>query len=451
MPGGPFDPTDPSTYPAAGFRDLDRAVRDASQAKLKVMIDVAFWAPRWAVRKGSPDGRYRYAPDPRRFGQFAEAVARRYSGRFPDPASPRRRLPAVRLYTTWNEPNQTQFLQPQWRHADRGWIAESPHLYRALHNAAHDAIKRVDPGNQVLIGGTAAVGSDVPGRGGVPPMTFVRSLACVDPHLRPLTIPDCRGFTPLKADGYAHHPYSLDTMPGVHASNPDEVPLADTDRLEQLLHKLYEGGRITTDLPVYDTEYGYESNPPDPFSRFSPEDQARFIGWSTFMAWSDPDTRMFAQFLLRDSSPGVDGGQPGTQRYWRSYETGLYYSDGRPKPAVEAFRLPFWAQRMATGGPPVVLLFGKVRPAPGRQLVRVDRLEPSSGTWHAVQTFNHDCSTSGEFLTDDAGYFLTFVPFEGNTTYRLAWWRSDGRWEYGVPIPVDDAEPVLYSARRRHL
>jgi len=76
---------------------------------------------------GTP-GRERDAPDPRAFAGFAQAVASRYTGRFPDPNHRGRRLPAVRLWTTWNEPNNPDFLLPQWQRDGRGWRAASPYV-----------------------------------------------------------------------------------------------------------------------------------------------------------------------------------------------------------------------------------------------------------------------------------------------------------------------------------
>ena len=145
------------------------SVPQAAPAGLRVPVDLAFWAPRWAVAQPGPDPtRERYAPDPRAFAAFAEAVARRYSGRFPDPAPRGRRLPAVRLWTTWNEPNNPDFLLPQWQRDGAGWRPASPHVYRRMHEAAYDAIKRVDARDLVLVGGTAANGRDA-GPGGCPP------------------------------------------------------------------------------------------------------------------------------------------------------------------------------------------------------------------------------------------------------------------------------------------
>jgi len=440
MPGAPFDPTNPITYPYSGFHDLDRAVIDARDAGLKVMIDVGFWAPRWAVPLGNLDGENRYEPDPTLFGDFAQAVARRYNGNYVNAAGIR--LPAVQLYTVWNEPNQSEFLQPQWEKTPTGWIAESPHIYRAMYDDAHAQIKSVSPADKVLIGATAANGSNTPGQGNVPPIEFVQGLACVGPLLTPLSIPQCNGYQPLQADGFADHPYSLKTTPGTQSTDPLDVPLANTSRLELLLAALHDEGRITTDLPLFDTEYGYDTNPPDTATPFTPTQQAQFVGWSTYLAWRDPSTAMLGQFLLRDPPPGTvpQGTSP--------YDTGLFYSDGQPKPAAQAFRVTLWAQRVLGPGSPLVLLFGKV-PAgtAGKQLVQVESLSPSGTTWQPVQTLLPSCASQSEFLTNSTGYFLTTAPLLGSgATYRLGWLDPDGNWEYGVPIPVDTSVPLSLTS-----
>src|SRR3954452_3311114 len=48
-----FDATDPSAYPRGAWDRLDTAVRAVRDAGMQVMIDIGFWAPRWAVRKPS--------------------------------------------------------------------------------------------------------------------------------------------------------------------------------------------------------------------------------------------------------------------------------------------------------------------------------------------------------------------------------------------------------------
>jgi hypothetical protein len=428
VPGAPFDASDSRTYPRGSFNSLDTAVKAATSAGVKVMIDLAFWAPRWAVgRAASNPRRERYWIDPAAFGDFATAVARRYSGAFPDPAAKDKDLPAVRMFTTWNEPNHPSFLQPQWiRTTDGGWRPESPHIYRAMHNAAYDAIKKVSRQDDVLVGGTASTGSTTPGQGGVPPLQFLRTMACVDDQLKPLNVPECANYEPIRADGFAHHPYSRWTTPGTSAADPDDAPIADTARLGRLLDLLGTAHRIIGHLPIFDTEYGYETSQDDPFQPFDREQQAQFMGWSTYLAWKDPDTRMFAQFLLRDVDPKESGRKKGTRAYYRDWQTGLYTASGDPKPAVQAFKLPFWAQTQGTGNRRAVLLFGQVRPGKGSRTVRVERQDPATGAWAPVRTYGPTCDARNpEFLTDRAGFFLRSAAFGGPASYRMGWLRRD--------------------------
>ena len=398
-----FDATNPAAYPRGAWDRLDTAVDAARAAGLKVMLDIGFWAPRWAVRKPSanPD-RQRYAPNPAMFADFATAVVRRYGA-------------VVRLYTPWNEPNHPSFLAPQWR---RGRPL-SPHVYRAMYTAAYAAIKRVRPDAQVLLGNTAATASG----GGVPPLRFLRTLACVDERLEPLRVPECAHFQPLQADGYAHHPYSKSTDPAASDADPDDAPLGDSGRLEALLKALADRGRIAKDLPLYDTEYGYESRPDDPSAPFDRNQQALYLAKASFEAWKDPRTVMFSQFLLRDLAPA------------RNWQSGLYAADGTAKPAVQAFKLPFWVELENGPHGPWLLLWGLVRPGQGRQEVRVEQQSPD-GAWHVVKTTDASCSNQMDFLTDAAGTFMTTLPATGPATYRMAWRRPDGVWEQSVPVAV---------------
>jgi hypothetical protein len=437
VPGAPFDASDSATYPRGSWTALDTAVKAVDDAGLKAQIDVGFWAPRWAVQRPSPNGRGRWRPDPELFGDFATAVARRYSGGFRDPADRTHRLPAVRMYTPWNEPNHPSFLAPQWiDDPARGRRPESPHVYRAMYEAAYDAIKAVSPLDQVLLGGTSASGSTVAGQGGVPPLRFVRELACVDAALAPLDVPECRNFKPLRADGFAHHPYSRTTVPGASSPAPDDVPLADVDRLERLLGELAARGRITSSLGLYLTEYGYESRQDDPFAPFDRAHQAEFMGWSSYLAWRDPNTRMFAQFLLRDIDPSESGHTRGTRSYYRDWQSGLYDAAGEPKPAAQAFKLPFWVQTDAGKG--VLVAWGAVRPNHGAETVRVER-RVLGGTWYAVQTWGSTCDPGDRaFLTDREGVFQRALPAAaGPADYRFSWRRPDGVWEASEGIRLD--------------
>ena len=98
-PQNPGDPADP----AYNFAALDTAVTDAVRHGLAPLLTVSD-APNWAEGAGRPasaaPGSWR--PQPSAFGQFAAALARRYSGGFSTSAGT---LPRVTLLQAWVEPN----------------------------------------------------------------------------------------------------------------------------------------------------------------------------------------------------------------------------------------------------------------------------------------------------------------------------------------------------------
>lgn len=435
-----FDATEPAQYQEGPFRALDTAVKSATAAGMQVQIDLGFWAPRWAVARGmGRSARQRWRPDAIAFGQFAEAVAKRYDGNYADPTSKKNKpLPAVRMWTPWNEPNHPSFLLPQSERTRSGrWRDVAPHVYRAMHEAAYNSLKRVDQQNQVLIGGLSSRGARRIGpTRNIPPLRFLRELACVNERLEPLGDPACRDYHPLQADGFAYHPYSFEAAPDVPYGGPDTVHLADLGRLTDLLKQLRDKGRITTQLPLYLTEFGYESNPPDRGRGVPPETQARYMAQASFLAWRNPDTRMFAQFLFQDIADP------------RSYQTGLMFPDGRSKPALQAFKLPFWAQAEESNGQTYVLAWGQVRPDRGPQSVALEVQRPD-GSWHTIPSIqaspnpSRNCPVQDDqFLTDENGFYLRILPYQGVLTYRARWMRSDGGTDYAPPITVGVPAPA---------
>src|SRR4029077_16662423 len=99
------------TTPAAPAPASSRragAGRAASARHMQVLITV-FGAPTWAEGKNRPSSAPlgTWKPDPHALGQFAQALAKRYSGSFQG-------LPRVSLFEVWNEPNLSVNLTPQW-------------------------------------------------------------------------------------------------------------------------------------------------------------------------------------------------------------------------------------------------------------------------------------------------------------------------------------------------
>ena len=314
-----------------------------------------------------------------------------------------------------------------------------------MHEAGYAAIKQVNEENRVLLGGTSFLGGEKAGpEESVPPLRFLRELACVDSRYRPLRRSECRGFRPLSADGYAHHPYSMYFPPDEPAPEHDNVRIADLPRLAGTLAELHRRGRLARPLPVYVTEYGYETNPPDTVRGVTLDEQAGYLGQATYLAWRQPEVRMFAQFLLRDIGPDRSAPEGSAER-WRDYQTGLVAHDDSAKPSLNAFRLPFWVERAVTeDGTEGLLAFGQVRPGTGPHQLVIEVL--TEGTWRQMASVPVRSPAGGEdcpsFASDTHGFFERFVPLAGgNHTLRAVWQRLDVPPVISHPVEVGVDKP----------
>jgi hypothetical protein len=288
-------------------------------------------------------------------------------------------------------------------------------------------VKAVRPDAKVLVGATSALG-DHTGRGvaGVPPLRFVRSLACVDRRLRPLRTGSCRGFTTVPGDGWSHHPYSLDVKPGTRsARGRDDARIGDLGRLTTLLGRLAARGRLARALrTVYVTEYGYETRT----QRFAPRDQARFLTWAEYLAWRNPHVRTFAQFLLRDVPRAATAAVP-RRRALGEWESGLLFADGRPKPAALAFRAGLHAE---LGGRGHVRLWGRVR---GADIARGWIQVRVRGTWKSVATRPAGGGApETTFLVRRGAVVYRGAPARRGIHWRLLVRALGGRMTASVPV-----------------
>jgi hypothetical protein len=428
------DETDPTEYPHAAFANLDRVLRGARRRGMDVLFNVTGGAPLWATgrRHGRPVS-LQYKPDPKRFGRFVEMLGRRYDG---DHGVPR-----VELWSLWNEPNQGALLQPQWEDGR----PYSPRLYRRLARAGIAALQRSGHGDdRILLGETAPLGVDRRGlKTGMRPGLFLRELLCLDASLQPVAGPGCdyarRG--PFAVTGYAHHPYSIVWAPDVGSSNPDDITFADSFRLASLLDAAADAGRLPHDLPLWWTEYGWQTDPPDPIRGVAPADQARWIGQAEQLAWEDSRVAALTQFLLRDDEPRREAA-PGSARYWGTYQSGLEYADGRHKPAYEAYRLPFTAPPAVSEGAPLTV-WGRVRPArPGDEIdVQVEFAAPGRA-WEPAGAPVH--------VGGPGGTFEQTLTATRSGSYRFRWLRGSGpSGTRGVPSGdlVSAAVPVAVAGR----
>jgi hypothetical protein len=439
VPPRGFDPTNPGSYPASAWAPYDRLVRLARADGIGVDFDVGAPGPRWGMARGAPDPTFatHWYPSASRFGQFVTALGRRYSGRYRlrDGAA----VPRVDYWSIWNEPNQPGWLAPQWRKHRGQEVMASPVLYRGYVDVAFEALVRTGhrPGRDtILIGELAPEGAESPRhtyREPMPPVPFLRALYCVDQGYRPLTgaaaaalacptsgqrsafVSSNRGL--FDATGFAHHPYSFFLAPRAGMPDPNFVPISDLGRLEHGLDAIFMAYGVDRRLPLYLTEYGYGTDPPNPYSGVGLEQQAQYINEGEYLAWKDPRVRALSQFLLYDSPP--DTRYPrGSARYWSTFQTGLVFADGGPKPSLDAYRLPIVIpDRVLRGGR--VFLWARVRPARAgdSSRARIQWRRPG-GSFRTVAELS--ATRPGQTLAGDVG-----LPGPGDV--RVVWVSPTGR------------------------
>ena len=316
--GDASDPGDPS-YDWSLYDRLARYAQTSGIQLLFSIVGTPSWANHGAGRNHAPTSF-------NELENFAHAAAIRYSGFYVPPASqqlptlesPTDPLPAVKMWTAWNEPNNPVFLAPQYKRVGKTWRVESAYQYARICNAVytgiHAAMKsQTEPltGEKVACGVTDPRGNDNAGskRASVDPLSFLTA---------------AHKYGMKHFDAYAHNPYA---SAGNEA--PSYVPKGKAKRRIQMgnigvllaLIKKYYGPKH-----LWITEYGYQTNPPDKtIMGVSLSKQALYMKQAFAMARKNPRIDMLLWFLVHDQ-PQITG--------WQS---GLETSRGVKKPAWNTF------------------------------------------------------------------------------------------------------------------
>jgi hypothetical protein len=361
-----FHARDPAS-PYYDFSAADAAVKAAAAGGVRVILDFT-GAPRWAEGPNMPPDASpgSWMPDPVDVGDYAIALARRYSGHFRDPNDPSHALPRVWAFQLWNEPNLSTYLAPQWR----GDIPESPLEYRRMLNAFYKGIKSIDPSALVVTAGTAPFGDLNVGGERLGPALFWRDVLCVRERGTSLSAGHCRD--PAHFDVLDHHPYSVGD-PETHALNPDDVSIPDIGKLTVILRIAERAGEAMPRIhhPIWVTEVGYNTKPPNP-EGVPMHTAALWLEQTLWLLW--------AQGVSLITLNGISDSPPAPS-YSTTSQAGVYFVNGQPKPElVQAFSFPFVAIRK---GRSTVELWGR-SPASGR--LTIQRL--SSGSWEPVTHMN---------------------------------------------------------------
>jgi hypothetical protein len=207
---------------------------------------------------------------------------------------------------------------------------------------------------------------------------------------------------PARFDVLAHHPYSVG-FPRRRALNADDVSIPDMGKLTRLLRAAERTGGA---LPrkrhrLWVTEVSYDSSPPDP-DGVPAEQHARYLEEAFYLLWRQGvDT--ITWFQIRDQLP--------LPSYAATNQSGVYFDDGRPKPAQRAFRFPLVAER---AGRDSLRVWGR---APLAGSVRIERRTASG--WGLVRTLR--ASAHGTFLVRIAARGRTSLRARDGTETSLTW------------------------------
>jgi hypothetical protein len=431
-----FNAASPGAYPARNWTVYDAIVREAQADGIGLDFMLTGPAPLWATGRGMPrGGPYgQWKPSAREFNSFVRAVGTRYSGSY-RPRGAASALPRVNFWSIWNEPNYGIDLAPQAIANDT--IETGAAEYRGLLDAAWSGLRSTGhrPGRDtILIGETAPRGLDHPigNFSGVKPLRFLRALYCVDSRYRqlrgsaaaargcPTTASGSRRFRRqhpglFGASGLADHPYEQNTPPNRptsdipgRRSDPDYADLPEVGRLEGVLDRLNRVYGSRTRFPIWNTEYGYRTRPPDPRLGVSPNTAALYINWAEYLSWRQPRLRSYMQYLLVDPPPPA------------SFDTGLELSNGRHQPSYDAYRLPIFLPSGSARRGRSLEVWGCLRPlhaTGGSSQVAIQFRSGSRGSFTTLQTVR---------VTNARGYFDVRVKFPSTGGVRLAWTYPSG-------------------------
>jgi hypothetical protein len=457
-----FDAAEPAAYPAVNWRPFDAIMEEASRDGIEPDLLLTGNAPLWATGPApTPAERTSgiWNPSPAAYGQFVQAVARRYSGEY-TPHGASKPLPRVHFWEIWNEPNWGSSLQPQLE-LDPPRIVSAVE-YRSLLDAGWAALRRTGhSADTIVIGSLSPRGITAPPKSTravqaavavSSPLGFTRILYCLDTAYRPLrgraaalagcpaTSEGSRQFPRAHpglfgASGYGIHPYPIAGPPTeANAANPDTVEFGEIPNLEAALDRVQSAYGSHRRMRVYNTEYGYVTHPPNANPGYiSPLTAARYLNWTEYLTWRDPRIASTMQYLLYDPEP-----RPGDVFGPGGFATGLISFHSRPKPTFYAYRMPIFLPVTRTAPGNALEVWGCARPAPNAyldthrpQYVQVQFRSPQSAGFRTVRTVRLAAARSC--------YFDTSVKFPSSGTVRLSW-----------SYPADDArlrDPVAPRQR----
>ncbi|MEJ7798029.1 MAG: hypothetical protein WKF42_05985 [Solirubrobacteraceae bacterium] len=368
-----FEPADPAAY---DWGEYDALMAEAKARNWPVLMTISGPVPKWAT-KAKLDKLTR--PSDSAFAAFTTAAGRHFGEQ-------------VDTWAIWNEPNQPQFLRPQFA---RGGKPASPRIYRKLYQAAVRGLANAGQGaDKILLGETSPRGTSRV----VAPLTFLRGVLCLNSKYK--RTGKCAA---LDADGYAHHAYTTRQGPSFRPP-PNDVTIGVLSRLTKALDRARRAKALTKRLPLHLTEFGIQSTP-DTTSGVSLAKQVEYRAIAERLAYENPRVASFSQYLLRDSDP------TGPSEYG-GFESGLRFANGKPKPSLAGFRLPLAVRRLGAKAS----IWGLVRPAGGVTTATITYANRGSSRFRTLRTVQ----------TDARGYFRFTASWRSGRRWNVSWQGQSG-------------------------
>jgi hypothetical protein len=449
-----FNASDPNAYPARNWALYDQGIKAAQQAGITVDLEITGGSPRWASGKNYPKGSKScwqhdvaycaWMPNATMYGQFVQAVTKRYSGHF-TPTGASTALPAVHFWSFWNEPNFGQDLGPQATNGST--VPYAPQAYRALLAAGWKALQKSQPGvrNTTLVGELAATGfplhaaghpGSLPGNGSIYlSLDFMRAVYCLSPNYKRLTgstaklygCPTTGGASTFRsqnpglfnATGFAIHAYDSKQAPNQSPSsiNPSYATFPVLKRVEAALDKATHAWGSGKHYPIYNDEYGYITSPPAPKGKGDPSEAtaAAELNQAEYISYKDPRIAAYGQYLINDPVPTA-------QQLGGGFASGLYTSKGKPKATLAAYRLPVWLPKSTVHAGQSVEIWGGARPTAvspsSPRTVLIQMQKGGTGSWTTIQTVT---------VAKKTGYFDVHskLPYSGNLRLSYTYPQSE--------------------------
>jgi hypothetical protein len=341
-----FDAANPASYSWGAY---DAVVRGAVARGMRPYLVLGNRAPDWARKKRTQhNGNYR--PSAKELKLFSEAAGTRYSGSYGG-------LPRVKIWSVWNEPNLVSWLAPQ---RSKSGVPLSPSIYRNLYMAGYRGLSATGHRRDtILLGELMPLGQT--SRSKVPPLQFLREMACLNSHYSPYRGRAARArgcprkLGRIPTSGIAYHPY---TPPGGPSARPrsDEASISTLGRITRVTDRIAAHGRMPRHLRVWVSEYGFQTDPPDPF-QYPIKRVPGYMDESEWFAFRNSRVASYSQYTLIDDRLNRSRGP---SRYG-GFQMGLRFSNGRPKPGVYAAgRMPAFVRLLSSSR---VEVFGGLRTA----------------------------------------------------------------------------------------